>query len=270
MVRRLVGIAVLGILALGRSFAADQAPLALSIAGDVLHANTLEFGQFALRDVVATPRYQGRDLRFHDATASAYGGTVTGDLTIHFPAPGDDATVYDGTLAVANGDLGMLLRQFGGNTDNLSGIVHGWVRFRVPAGRLDQMSGEGAVTVEKATLVQLSLLTTLLAGDPTADRGKDRLDVRFRIADGRLHLSNTRLTSPSARVAISGSIGLDGSLRLALVPSLAFRLVDGIPGLGTVVAPALTSLGTRMARLLVRGQITDPVLVPDPFTSSRD
>ena len=250
--------------------AVEPPPLALAVTGDVLHANTLEFGAFALRDVVATPEYAGRDLRFSKATATAYGGAVSGEVNLHFPAASDEPLVYSGDLAVTDGDLGQLLRQFGSNADNLSGRVNGRVRFSVPAGRLDQMSGEGVVVIDRATLVQLSLLTNLLAGDPGAARGQDRLEVRFTMADGRIRLSGTRLHSPGATIAITGSVGLDGSLRLTLVPSLAFKLVDRIPGLGAVVAPALTSVGARVARVLVRGQVTDPVLVPDPFRRQRD
>ena len=39
--------------------AVEPPPLTLAVTGDVLHANTLEFGSFALRDVVATPDYRG-------------------------------------------------------------------------------------------------------------------------------------------------------------------------------------------------------------------
>jgi len=65
--------------------------------------------------------------------------------------------------AFLGGELG-----FGGNADRLGGRVNGWVRFRVPGGKLEQMTGTGAVTIDQATLVQLSLLTNLLAGDPAA------------------------------------------------------------------------------------------------------
>ena len=261
------------LLALGLTLslpAVEPPPLVLSITGDVLHANTLEVGTFALRDVVATPEYRGHDLVFKQATAKAYGGVVAGEIALHFPTTPEGNIVYSGTLAVTDGDLGMLLRQFGGNTDNLSGRVNGWVKFSVPAGHLDQLTGTGSLTIDRGTLVQLSLLTNLLAGDPAAARGQDRLEVRFKVADGRIVLSNTRLHSPAANIAISGSMGLDGSLRMTLVPSLAFKLIDRIPGLGAVVAPALTSVGARVARVLVRGQVTDPVLVPDPFRRHGD
>ncbi len=250
--------------------AVEPPPLTLAVTGDVLHANTLEFGSFALRDVVATPDYRGHDLRFTKATAKAYGGQVTGEVSLHFPVTSEEPIVYSGQLAVSDGDLAMLLQQFGGNADRLGGRVNGWVRFRVPGGKLDHMTGTGAVTIDQATLVQLSLLTNLLAGDPAAARGQDRLEIRFAIEEGRIRLNNTRLHSPAANIAISGSIGLDGAMRLTLVPSLAFKLVDRIPGLGAVVAPALTRVGARVARVLVRGQVTDPILVPDPFRRQRD
>lgn len=265
-----MGRALASLLLAAGLMAVEPPPLALAVTGDVLHANTLEFGAFALRDVVAKPDYTGRDLRFTKATATAYGGAVAGEVNLHFPVAADEPLVYSGDLVVTDGDLGQLLRQFGSNSDNLSGRVNGRVRFSVPAGRLDQMTGEGSVTIDRATLVQLSLLTNLLAGDPGGSRGQDRLEVRFTIADGRIRLSGTRLYSPAATIAITGTIGLDGSLRLTLVPSLAFKLVDRIPGLGAVVAPALTSVGARVARVLVRGQVTDPVLVPDPFRRQRD
>jgi len=242
---------------------ADDAPLLsynMSIGGQVLHANTLEFAGLAFRDVVAKPSYSGSTLTFSDCQATAYGGSVAGSVQLNL-----ETGVYHCHCSIANIDLGTVLSEFGGNNANVTGTVSGWADFDIPAQRLAGLTGKGEITVTKGSLVQLPLLTNLLVGDPSNSKGKDSATATFEFRLERINILSGQLNSPACRIAIRGTIGFDGDLRLQLTPWFKFDLIDSVPGLGPIVAPMLSSMSSRVAKALLRGQITHPVLVINPF-----
>ncbi len=259
MIRRYLALGA-GILLTAQGWAAESvwAPL---IDGQVLHANTVEFAPLTFRDVVVTPRLDGRILRFKECRASAYGGTITSREIATNLADGS----YRCDFAAAGCDLAAGLREISGNIENLSGQVDGQIEFTIQADRPDLLTGQGRLVISKGSLVQLSLLTNLLVGDPGAAKGQDTLTIDFELRDQQIHIIQGRLDSPAAQILISGTIGFDGQLKILLVPRLAFKLVDQIPGLGTLFTPILSTVGTHAGRVLVRGQITKPILVADPF-----
>jgi len=248
----------------------DYAP---TISGEVLHANTLEFGVLSFRDVVARPELHGRKMLFDRCQAKAYGGAVTGWLAIDLPKtdPNGGATsavVYSAHFELAKADLATLLRQLGGNAENLSGTLNGWVDFSLPADHPEQMSGHGELVISDGSFVQLPVLANLLVGDPGASKGKDRLDTRFNLGDGKLSLVFAQIDSPAAKISIFGHIGYDGDLRLSMEPLFANKIANALTG--GVATFLLNPLTRRAARFAVRGQITNPVLVSDPFGKSAE
>ena len=249
--------AALCVVATGTASESSWAPV---IDGQILHANTVEFAPLSFRDVVVTPRLDGRILYFKECRATAYGGTVTGDIATNL-AEG----TYHCLFTLTAGDLAACLREIGGNAENLAGQVDGWIDFSIQADRPELLHGKGHLSITKASLVQLPLLTNLLVGDPGAARGQDALNIDFELRDQQIHLVQADLKSPAAEILISGTIGFDGQLKLVLIPTLAFKLVDQIPGLGTIFTPLLSTVGSRAGRVLVRGQISKPILVSDPF-----
>jgi hypothetical protein len=243
------------------SFAAEGGTgLIPRVDGEVVHADLVEIGPLTLRDAVGRPEIKGRELVFSGCQARAYLGTVTGIVAI-----GLSDSLVRARIDLAGGDLDKIVRQFGANPDGLGGQVDGWLEFTVPAERPDQLAGRGAVTVAKASLVQLPLLASLLVGDPAAAKGQDLFEATFEIREGKVRLTRAMLTSPSARVELKGSVGLDGECNLLLSPAFSFQLVDKVWGIGPLVAPMLSLASSKVARAVLRGQISDPVLVIDPF-----
>jgi hypothetical protein len=245
--------------------AADAPPMVLTVSGEVLHADTIEIAGFRLRDVIATPRTEGDEVQFFDIQAKAYGGTASG--IVGFNLGGSQIRAR---IDLKDVDLDAILSQWRGNPAGLVGRVSGWMAFTMPADRPDQVEGSGAIHVEQANLLQLPLLTVLLAGDPTAGRNLDVLDLPFSLSDGKIHIQEGQLASPSAGVRFTGSVGLDGSLNLALVPTFSFNLLDRIWGVGTLMTPVLSIASSRLARAVVRGRLSEPVLILDPFGTNRD
>lgn len=249
--------------------AAEQSYLPV-VSGEVLHANTVEFWMLSFRDVVARPEVRGRQVMFDRCQGKAYGGMIYGWLAMDLPPEEakDGAVTYRAHFDVAKVDLATLLRQLGGNAEGLGGEVSGWLDFVLPSDRPEAMTGRGELTIRKGSLVQLPVLANLLVGDPGASKGHDKLDTRFELGDGKINLVFGRLDSPSAKIDITGTIGLDGDLRLGLEPTFSNRLADMMSGgLATIILNPLTR---RAGRFVVRGQITHPVLVADPFGSKKE
>jgi hypothetical protein len=257
MMHRLAALAC----ALPLALAAERGNgLAPRIDGEVVHADLVEVGPLALRDVVARPRIDGRELVLSDCQARAYLGTVSGIVAVG---------LEDGRLRaridLAGGDLDKIIRQSGTNPDNLAGQVDGWVELSGPADRPDLMTGRGAVRISKASLVQFPLLASLLFGDPAAARGQDLFEATFELREGRVRINRALLSSPSAKIEVRGAVGFDGECNLLLLPAFSFQLVDKVWGVGPLVAPMLSLASSKVARAVLRGQISDPVLVIDPF-----
>ena len=236
------------------------------INGEVLHANTVEYGLLSFRDVVTHPELRGRRLVFNNCQAKAYGGQVTGWLAVNLPtddARKDAPTIYQAHFEIANADLATLLRQLGGNAEALGGVVDGWVEFTLSSDSPEAMTGRGELAVHKASIVQLPLLANLLIGDPGTAKGQDSLQTRFTLGEGQLSLVFARLDSPAAQIAISGHVGYDGDLHLHLEPTFANKISNALTG--GFAASLLNPLTRRAGRFIVRGQITHPILVSDPF-----
>jgi hypothetical protein len=263
MTWRLAWLVCIALQAHAEQTSTDDAPAvsySTQISGQVLHANTLEFAGLAFRDVVATPRYSGQTLSFLNCEATAYGGRVTGSVELNLVTG-----VYHCHCKVADIDLGTVLSEFGGNNANVTGIVSGWSDFDIPARHVDAMTGKGEITVTKGSLVQLPLLANLLVGDPTNSKGKDSASATFEFRLEQVNILSGQLNSPACKIAMRGTVGFDGNLHLQLTPWFKFNLVDDLPGLGPIVAPMLSSMSSRVAKALLRGQITHPILVINPF-----
>ena len=256
-------------LAAGLAGAAEQTYLPV-VSGEVLHANTVEFGLLSFRDVVTRPELHGRQMVFDRCQGKAYGGMVYGALTVDLPPEErqDASTIYHGHFDLHNADLSTVLHQLGGNQENLGGTISGELEFSLPGDHPEQLTGRGELTITNASLVQLPVLANLLVGDPGGAKGQDKLEMRFELGDGRLSLVFARIESPAAQISISGHIGYDGDLHLQIEPTFANKLTDALTG--GIATWILNPLTRRAARFLVRGQITHPVLVSDPFGSKKD
>lgn len=232
-----------------------------TIAGEVLHANTLVIGNFALSDVVAKPNLAAQILTFSDCRASAYGGSVVGALTIDFQTNRERCV-----LDADNVDLIALLADFGASPENFGGKLSGHIELSFPAGHVDEMVGRGTFAIRDGNLVELPFLANLLVGDISNTRGQDSAEGAFEISDRLVKFSSASITMPKGRLLINGTVSLDGDLRLRVIPHVGNLLgLGSVPLLGKVLENVFGSATSYVARALVRGHISKPQVVMNPF-----
>lgn len=235
--------------------------ISATIAGEVLHANTLELGNFSLSDVVARPTLVDQVLTFSDCRASAYGGTAVGSLTVEFRTNKERCV-----LDVDNVDLIALLSDFGATPENFGGKLSGHIELTFPSGHLDQMAGRGTFAIRDGNLVELPFLANLLVGDISNTRGQDSAEGTFEISDRLVKFSSATITMPKGRLLITGTVSLDGDLRLRVIPHVGnFLGLGSVPLLGKVLENVFGSATSYVARALVRGHISKPQIVMNPF-----
>ncbi len=237
-------------------------PYVARISGQILHANTLEFSHFALTDVSALPRFENRVLTFTTCTATAYGGAVTGTIAIDF-----DNDVERCSFDVKDVDLASLLSGLGASVEGIGGKMSGHLEFSLPSGHPELISGRGAVVVKDGSLIELPLIANLLVGDLGAAKGQDGAEATFEIAEGLVRFPAATVTLPKAKLLINGTISLEGDLRLLVIPRVG-SFLDFIPGLGRIFDSMWAFASSRVARAVVRGPLSKPVIVINPFAEN--
>ncbi|GDY11196.1 hypothetical protein LBMAG53_00730 [Planctomycetota bacterium] len=248
-------------------------PWRITADGAVVHANAVSLLGMTFGDVMAKPVMRSGDLVFQDLSASGYGGRLTGQVELRGarPATGDRA-VYAGRLAVEGVDFNAYLRSLGLGADSIGGTLSGKVTFTVPEGRIDDLEGEGEFLILGANLIQLPWLANLLVGDPTNRRDNDRAQVRFELGPdktdgkGRIRILAAKIETPAVNVVASGVIDFDWQLDLRLRASPDGGMLKEIDLLRWTFGPVLRPLFGNILQYRMRGRMTEPVLILQPFS----
>lgn len=122
--------------------------------------------------------------------------------------------------------------------------------------RLLEMRGEGALELRRTRLWSIPVFRELflrLGFDRTLLF--DQLSGRFRLVDGRIHLSSLEAKSPIVKLVGSGHVDLDGALWSDL--EVRYSLVDKIPTLRRLVY----FLQNTLLVVAVRGDLERPEVV---------
>lgn len=231
-----------------------------AVTGEVLHANVLRVLGLVLYDVQAAPRLADGVLTFAACQALAYGGALAGEVSVDLASG-----VQRYQLALKGADLAAFLREFSGLDDGTSGVVDLTLDLTVPPGEALGMTGRGTIVIKEANLLRIGLLASLLVGSVQSAGSQDSASARFEFAGGRVRLDGAYVATPDALFRLRGSVGLDGNLDLLVLPRAQFGALRAIWGLGDLLAIGLRSLGSRVARARIRGHISRPVVVLDPF-----
>jgi hypothetical protein len=256
---------------------AAEAPagdLVASIDGEAIHLNELAIGPLVLNDIATRPTLANRTLVFNDCQAACHGGQVRGRIALDLVA---NRTYLSATIE--NVDLAALLAGLGSTAEGYTGRVDGRLEVSFPTDDVRKVEGRARVTISDGNLVEMSFLTNLLVGNVGNVRDQDsaEITVEFRRpadqGDGRpprdsvIRLSSARVTLPKAVVLISGTISLDGDLRLLVVPKIGGGLLSQVWFVGKWFGAALAIASSRVARVVVRGTVSRPAVVLNPFAN---
>lgn len=263
IMRAIIGLALL--LATSAALAAGEAPpLPIGdqarVDGEAIHADAIEIGRLALSDASAKPVFANQILTLADCRANAYGGTVTGTITIDFRV---NRTRCD--LKLTGLDLGAVAAELGGSADNIAGRLTGSLDVSFPNGRLEEAVGHGNLAIREGNLVELSWLTNLLVGDLSNTRGQDSAEAGFILGEGIVRITHGTITLPKTRILLSGTVTLAGDLRLLVIPHVTGGLLGELWLVGKFIGNVLSFTSSRVARAVVRGHVSKPVVVINPF-----
>ncbi len=244
--------------------------LEASIGGEIIHTNELTVGPLVLHDVKSRPQLENNVLTFHDCQASVYGGVAKGSLIVDFQR---NRMIINAQLE--NADLGTLVAAFGGDANVYSGAVAGEIELTFPIGKPEEAEGRGRLTITNGNLIELSFLTNLLVGDITNARNQDQAEATFELInnvgaqkDSTIRLTSARVVMPKGILLASGTIQLDGSLRLLVIPRVKGGLLSQVWFVGKWFGSALAFASSHVARTVVRGNLSKPVVVINPFASN--
>lgn len=265
------------LLVLALPLRAGEAPagdLVATIDGEAIHLNELTIGPLVLNDVASRPTLADRTLVFNDCQAACYGGQVRGRIALDLVT---NRTYVSATIEGV--DLAALLAGLGSTSEGYTGRLDGRVEVSFPTDDVRKVEGRARVSVSDGNLVEMSFLTNLLVGNVGNVRDQDSAEItaEFRRpvdqGDGRpprdsvIRLSSARVTLPKAVVLISGTISLDGDLRLLVVPKIGGGLFSQVWFVGKWFGAALAIASSRVARVVVRGTVSRPAVVLNPFAN---
>ena len=254
--------------------------LAVTIDGDnSIHLNELAIGPLLLNDVATTPKLINRVLTFEKCQAACYGGKVNGTITVDLT---NNRTRVVAT--VTDVDFGALLAGLGSTNDRFSGRLSGDLDIAFPTSDVRKAEGRGHLAISAGNLLEMSFLTNILVGNVTNVRNQDRAEASFELRqpnpgaaidgnvaqqDSLIHLSFAKVTMPNDQglVLFSGDITMDGGLTLMVVPKIGGGVLSKVPLVGSLFSTALVIFTSRVARAVVRGTISKPVVVINPFAS---
>lgn len=250
--------------------------LVATIEGEAIHLNELVVGPLVLGDVAAKPLLKDSVLSFSDCQATFYGGDVRGRITLDLVR---ERTTVEATITGV--DLNALLAALGSTADSYTGRVDGRIELSFPTNSVRQAQGRARLTITDGNLVEMSFLTNLLVGNIANVRNQDSAEVTAEIRqpldagdvrgprDSIIHLSSARITLAKDKgiVLISGTVSLAGDLRLLVVPRVAGGVFSQVWFVGKWFGAALALASSRVARAVVRGTVSRPVVVLNPFAS---
>jgi hypothetical protein len=211
-------------------------------------------------------RLEGRTLHLAGMRGKAYGGTLSGDADLDLGDPARPR--FDLDVRAGQVDTGTFL----GALTPLDGVFTGkldltskWTGAgKTPEAVRGTLSADGqAVTVDGRieSLPVLAELASFFAIPSLKQIPYRNLAWQFTVRDGRMHVRDLKLVGRDADLGLSGSIGLDGGLDLALQVRLSEAL-----GQSYARSRPLAALGSLFAdaegRLLFDFDVSGPYRAP--------
>lgn len=249
-------ILLLGLLA---GLGAVEVPIGPLVDGEGVQVEHMTLLDMDFHDVVTSPQIADGVLTLGNLGARAYGGQVTGSMTVSLQK-GDINLALD----VRDLRLGTFLQGYVG-IDGYDGIIDGHLELHLPQGTWSKATGRGTLRLRGGRVIQAPGLAKLLFGDPGAVDGRDRGWASFTIKKGVIRFEQAVIDNDSFHVLVKGQILAKGGLDLQISPFAKLDHFGMLPGIGDLAGFLLSRLTGRIARFDVTGHISNPQLSSDPF-----
>jgi hypothetical protein len=243
----------------------DEVDLELSLEGENLRARASVAGLRGLlagrqlEDVRVQVAYADPRLSFAALEGNFEGGrisSITGEHAQFFALDLAPPFPFDLSARLSGVDVGEFLQ----GTFNSDFANEGRMDLDLTLGgdieHLTGLEGNGRVVVDETRLWAIPVFQALFArlGFPTTAVFK-RIEARFHIADGVLHIDRTRADSDLLSVVGSGTVDFDGDVSTDL--EVRYGLVDRLGPLRQL----LYKIQNSLLRVSVRGTMERPVVV---------
>lgn len=217
---------------------------------------SLSIGQFALssfqfHQLVADASIDGRRLKFSNAQAGFYGGTLSGSMALDLA----QQPSYNVTAQFRDVNLGMLAAHTFSLSDLFAGAASGNLRLAAKGiGRdalLRSLSCRGSAQVRGASYTAMDLMDSLEASARRPGiTSFPRASADFSCAKGRVSFSRLQLQSPRGNFLASGDVGFDGHMGFEILPAPETTLAADAPA------------HLRASTYRLDGSLSSPELVP--------
>jgi hypothetical protein len=257
MMRPLRTLTALALLAGATAADGDLLP-GMVVRSERLHADSVTVAGLEFTDVAGRMVIDADGTRLTGLTGHAYGGTVVGAIAVNQ----QDIRLQ---LIVRDLDLASFVADFGQRESGLAGTADGEVVLRFGDNANDRIQGSGTLRLRQGSVISLPFLAEVLLGNPLADKGQDRIDIDFSLANNRIRLHRIRAQNPSISITGSGTIDLFGQLDITLIPRAGLRVTSWIPLLGRLINTGVGTISGILGRCEIVGPITHPVIRPALF-----
>jgi len=262
------------------SAAGYRRPRALPVHGSVtLGLRDLSYRHFELGNVSATVELSDSTLAIRDAAFDAWGGRVRGSLDL-----GVGDRLDEPFTLLLEGD-GLAATPFLSAMTPLGDAVSGELELDVELSGttdlgllpvLESLHARGIVTVTEGLVAETGLnlaLADFLADDAWAAVRFSTWTTQLGISESAIHVSESDLVSDLGRTTLSGVVGLDGAVDLAMgisIPAERLRAVSlRRTGVAQSVLDHLRASGNSLdLGIRVSGSLGGPTLEPDALAAS--
>jgi len=239
-----------------------------------LDVDTLELGGYRIQSLVGRAMLGDSTLVVEAPSFEIWGGSASGALTL---AMGSEAAVpFVLSLTADGADAETLLAAttpFGDAVTGSMGLdlaVHGLLdRSLLPVDQ--RLAGTLRIDVTDGRLRGTGpnlAIADFLESDAWSDVGFGRWETDLEIVDGSMDVTSSTVDGALGRVAMTGLLGFDGALDLAVGLSIPPGRLSEVSlrrtGIGQTVLDQLASAGSSLdLGLRLSGSLTAPVLEPD-------
>jgi hypothetical protein len=212
---------------------------------------TLSIGQFALssfqfHQLAADASVDGRHLKFTNAQAGFYGGTLSGSMALDLT----QQPSYNVTAQFHDVNLGMLAAHTFSLSDLFAGAASGNLRLTAKGlGRdalLRSLSCRGSAQVRGASYTAMDLMDSVQASARRSGiTNFPHASADFSCANGRVSFSRLELQSPRGDFLASGYVGFDRNMGFEILPAPDAPL--GADPAHAVITPVAYRLGGSLS-----------------------